>query len=286
VRLTDFGLARAAAVAEMTRSGVVAGTPHYMAPEQALGETIDHRADLFSLGSTLYATCAGHPPFRAENPLAVLRRVSDDEPPPLRAINSDVPAWLEAVVARLMAKDPTRRFQTATEVADLLSRCLAHVQQPLVSPLPAGFEPPEKRPVRRRRSRPAVAVMIVSAAAAVAVAAGAIAFRTPWMARPLAPGARAARSDPMDPTGTPDSRPDQVSTDEVQRLLDRLEDETQAIETDLLHRGEIAGRDRLGALSDDLSRRAEAIEREILSGRLGPADGVDSVPNPDPHDRR
>src|SRR5262249_19578319 len=113
VRLTDFGLARAAADAAMTHSGIVAGTPHYMAPEQARGETTDHRADLFSLGSTLYAPCAGHPPFRAENPLAVLRRVSDDDPPPLRAINPDVPAWLEAVVARLMAKDPTRRFQTA-----------------------------------------------------------------------------------------------------------------------------------------------------------------------------
>ena len=85
VKLTDFGLARAAADAAMTQSGVVAGTPHYMAPEQARGEATDHRADLFSLGSTLYAMCTGHPPFRAETPLAVLRRVSDDEPRPLRA---------------------------------------------------------------------------------------------------------------------------------------------------------------------------------------------------------
>ena len=66
VRLTDFGLARAVADAGLTQSGVVAGTPHYMAPEQARGEAIDHRADLFSLGSTLYAMCTGHPPFRAE----------------------------------------------------------------------------------------------------------------------------------------------------------------------------------------------------------------------------
>ena len=87
VRLTDFGLARAAADAALTRSGVVAGTPHYMAPEQASGEPVDHRADLFSLGSTLYAMCAGHPPFRAESPLAVLRRVCDDQPRPLRELN-------------------------------------------------------------------------------------------------------------------------------------------------------------------------------------------------------
>jgi serine/threonine protein kinase len=283
VRLTDFGLARAAADAAMTHSGMVAGTPHYMAPEQARGETTDHRADLFSLGSTLYAICAGHPPFRAENPLAVLRRVSDDEPRPLRAINPDVPAWLEAIIARLMAKDPSRRFQTATEVADLLSRCLAHVQQPLVSPLPVGFERPPTWPVRRRRFRPSRAVMIVSVT--TVVAAVAIAFRSPWMARDLAPGGRAARSGSMDARDTPDSRPDRVG-DEVQRLLDRVRDQTRAIEADLLHRGRIAGRDTLGGLSSGISGRAKAVEHEILSGRLGPADGADSAPNPHPHDRR
>ncbi len=95
VRLTDFGLARAAVDAALTHSGVVAGTPHYMAPEQASGEAVDHRADLFSLGSTLYAMCTGHPPFRAESPLVVLRRVCDDEPRPLRELNPEVPAWLE-----------------------------------------------------------------------------------------------------------------------------------------------------------------------------------------------
>ena len=104
VRLTDFGLARAAADAGVTQSGVVAGTPHYMAPEQARAEAIDHRADLFSLGSTLYAMCTGHPPFRADSAVAVLRRVSDDQPRPVREINPDVPDWLEAIIARLHAK--------------------------------------------------------------------------------------------------------------------------------------------------------------------------------------
>ena len=73
VSLTDFGLARAVDDASLTQSGVVAGTPQYMAPEQARGELIDLRADLFSLGSTLYAMAAGHAPFRAESALAVLR---------------------------------------------------------------------------------------------------------------------------------------------------------------------------------------------------------------------
>ena len=78
VRITDFGLARAVDDASQTQSGVIAGTPQYMAPEQARGEAVDARADLFSLGSVLYAMCTGHPPFRAETTLAVLRRICDD----------------------------------------------------------------------------------------------------------------------------------------------------------------------------------------------------------------
>src|SRR5262249_23566750 len=104
-------------------------TPEYMAPEQANGEIVDHRADLFSLGSVLYAMCAGRPPFRARGALAVLKRVSEDTPRSLRAINPEIPNWLEAIIARLHAKSPADRIQTAAEVAELLGRQLAHLQQ-------------------------------------------------------------------------------------------------------------------------------------------------------------
>ncbi len=80
VKITDFGLARAVDDASLTQSGVVAGTPQYMAPEQARGEPVDHRADLFSLGSVLYAMCTGQPPFRAGGTLAVLRQVAEETP--------------------------------------------------------------------------------------------------------------------------------------------------------------------------------------------------------------
>src|SRR5437763_10924412 len=73
VKLTDFGLARAVDDASLTQSGVIAGTPQYMAPEQARGEPLDARSDLFSLGSVLYALCTGQPPFRADHSLAVLK---------------------------------------------------------------------------------------------------------------------------------------------------------------------------------------------------------------------
>src|SRR5205085_1816586 len=72
VKITDFGLARAADDASLTQSGVIAGTPQYMAPEQARGEPIGPRTDLFSLGSVLYALCSGHAPFRANSAMAVL----------------------------------------------------------------------------------------------------------------------------------------------------------------------------------------------------------------------
>jgi len=129
VKITDFGLARAVDDASLTQSGMIAGTPMYMAPEQTQGETTDHRADLFSLGSVLYTMCSGRPPFRASTSLAVLRRVAEDTPRPIREIIPEVPQWLCDIIARLQAKKAADRFQTAQEVADLLGRCLAELQQ-------------------------------------------------------------------------------------------------------------------------------------------------------------
>ncbi len=130
VKLTDFGLARAIDDASLTQSGVIAGTPQYMAPEQAQGNAVDARADLFALGLVLYAMAAGRPPFRADSAMAVLKRVCENPHRPIRQLNPDVPDWLEALIDRLLAKDPDDRFQTAAEVADLLERGLAHLQQP------------------------------------------------------------------------------------------------------------------------------------------------------------
>jgi WD40 repeat protein len=138
VKLTDFGLARAVDAASLTQSGVIAGTPLYMSPEQARGEAVDHRSDLFSLGSVLYVMCTGRPPFRASGTMAVLRRVCEDTPRPVREVNPDIPEWLEAVVARLHAKDPAGRFQSAADVAEVLGQHLARLQQPSPAPPPTG----------------------------------------------------------------------------------------------------------------------------------------------------
>ncbi len=140
--ITDFGVARAMDDASMTRTGVIAGTPQYMSPEQARGETVDYRSDLFSLGSVLYTACTGRPPFRSETAYGILRRITDDDPRPVREVNSDIPEWLCRIINRLMAKHPADRFQNAAEVSELLENCLAHLQQPTHVPLPQSIVSP------------------------------------------------------------------------------------------------------------------------------------------------
>jgi hypothetical protein len=154
VKLTDFGLAKAAEDLRLTRSGFVAGTPLYMAPEQARGDEIDPRADLFSLGSVLYEALAGKPPFEGKTPLAVLRRVADEAHPPLRKVNPDVPDWLEDAIDRLLEKDPADRYQTATEVSEVFACHLSELGglSPLEVPeTPCGMTRSALRSPRAKR---------------------------------------------------------------------------------------------------------------------------------------
>ncbi|MDB5389817.1 MAG: pknB 29 [Planctomycetaceae bacterium] len=125
IKLTDFGLARAGDDASLTRSGIIAGSPLYMAPEQAGGTILDHRADLFSLGSVLYTIITGRPPFRAPTTLAVLKRVAEDTPRPIREVMANVPEGLCRVIDRLLSKKPADRFPSAREAAEALASCLS-----------------------------------------------------------------------------------------------------------------------------------------------------------------
>lgn len=148
VKITDFGLARAIDDASLTQSGVIAGTPMYMAPEQAQGLALDQRADLFSLGSVLYRMVSGRPPFRAETTLAVLKRVTEDTPRPIQEIIPETPDWLCAIISRLHAKRPEDRIQTAKELADLLAQCQKTLQLGTAPVLPwpvAPAEPEDRR---------------------------------------------------------------------------------------------------------------------------------------------
>jgi hypothetical protein len=191
VKITDFGLARAADDASLSQSGVVAGTPLYMAPEQASGEPLDARADLFSFGSVLYTMASGRPPFRAVTALAVLKRVAEDTPRPIRQIIPEVPQWLCDLIAKLHAKDPARRFQSAPEVAALLERHSARLQQP------SAQEQPEVVEIRRLGKRRRVAVWL---AAAVALAVAGAALTYPWW-RPAGPTSAASATEKSDDGG-------------------------------------------------------------------------------------
>lgn len=169
VLITDFGLARAADDASLTRSGVIAGTPQYMSPEQARGEGIDHRSDLFSLGSVMYAMATGHPPFRAETPYGILRRITDDAHRPIRDLNPEVPNWLSHVIDRLLSKQPSQRFTSADEVASLLEDCLAHVQHPATAPLPASLKAREDAKLFKKAGHMAVALLLLTCVISVAI---------------------------------------------------------------------------------------------------------------------
>lgn len=135
VKISDFGLARALDDLSITHTGEVSGTPQYMSPEQANGDRVDQRSDLFSLGCVFYALCTGRSPFRAPTFAAAIKKVCQDAPQPIEEINPEIPAWLIETIEQLLEKNPAARPQTANEIAKLLGDQLANLQsQPGVSP--------------------------------------------------------------------------------------------------------------------------------------------------------
>jgi serine/threonine protein kinase len=128
VWITDFGLAQFQTDAGLTQTGDLLGTLRYMSPEQAGGQRIglDHRTDVYSLGATLYELLTLRPPFDGADRQRLLRQILEDEPRPLRAVVKTIPAELETIVLKAMAKAPAERYATARELADDLSRFLEH----------------------------------------------------------------------------------------------------------------------------------------------------------------
>ncbi|MBP7559854.1 MAG: protein kinase [Armatimonadetes bacterium] len=118
--VTDFGIAKAADDSRLTATGMALGTPHYMAPEQAKGNPIDGRADIYALGAVLYEMVCGRPPFQADTPLSVAMKQISEPPLPPRAIAPTVPPWLESIILRALEKEPTHRFAHAEDMAKAL----------------------------------------------------------------------------------------------------------------------------------------------------------------------
>lgn len=126
--ITDFGLARTVDDASLTHTGVIAGTPNYMSPEQAKGDQVDHRTDLFSLGAVLYFVATGHPPFRAERAMGVLHRICHERHRPVWEVNPTIPDDLSLAIDRLLEKRPARRFANASATAESFTKILQQIQ--------------------------------------------------------------------------------------------------------------------------------------------------------------
>ncbi len=144
VKILDFGLAKAVLAPGtesrgLTGTGATLGTPHYMAPEQSEDASrVDIRADIYSLGCTLYFLLTGRPPFHADNLLELLQAHVSAEAAPLNEVRPEVPAGLAAVAAKMMAKDPARRFQTPAEAALALASFTGDEAKPASPPAAGG----------------------------------------------------------------------------------------------------------------------------------------------------
>jgi len=123
VKILDFGLARLTSdVGQLTQSGAVLGTPAYMAPEQARGRPVDHRADIFSLGCVMYEMATGQRPFTGPDTMAVLSSLALDEPEAPLELNPELPPILSRLIMMMLQKDPAKRPPNATEVAGVLRK--------------------------------------------------------------------------------------------------------------------------------------------------------------------
>src|SRR5919112_718926 len=166
VKVTDFGIARAAASSTMTRTGHILGTAHYISPEQAMGEPVGPASDLYSLGVVLYEMLTGELPYDADTPLGIAMKHVNGHLRPPTAVDPSIPAGINAVTCRLLAKDPEDRYASDAELIDDLERVVAGLEPanattemmtkvlPVTAPTRVGPPPPYggRRDRKRRRS--------------------------------------------------------------------------------------------------------------------------------------
>jgi serine/threonine protein kinase/WD40 repeat protein len=167
--ITDFGLARIEADAGLTMTGDLLGTLRYMAPEQVLGKpvVIDHRADVYSLGASLYELLTLEPAFGESNRAELLKKIALDEPRRLQRIDRRIPAELESIVLKAMAKEPQDRYQSAQLMADDLR---AFVEHRPIKARPASVHDRLRKWTRRHQTMVVVLALTLSALSVVLAA--------------------------------------------------------------------------------------------------------------------
>jgi serine/threonine-protein kinase len=174
-KVTDFGIARSLDVHGVTQTGTVLGTSDYIAPEQARGQKVDPKTDIYSLGAVLYELLVGEVPFAGDNFVAVAMRHVNEPVPSVLDARPDCPARLDLAIQRAMAKDPDDRFQSMDELVAELEACLAELDgrsdEGATMIVPPARPPRRRAGSRRRRTLPVTPVLIVLAGALVAVGA-------------------------------------------------------------------------------------------------------------------
>jgi eukaryotic-like serine/threonine-protein kinase len=176
VKVTDFGIARAASSSTMTRTGSILGTAHYISPEQAMGEPVGPASDLYSLGVVLYEMLTGELPYDAETPLGIAMKHVNGHLQPPKAVNPWVPDGINAITCRLLAKDPEDRYPSDAELIEDLERVAAglapasattelmttRAMPAAVAPTRVGppLPPVERRNGKRRRAWPLVLALL------------------------------------------------------------------------------------------------------------------------------
>ncbi|HTY58197.1 MAG TPA: serine/threonine-protein kinase, partial [Bacteroidota bacterium] len=144
-KIMDFGLAKLKGASKLTRAGSTLGTASYMSPEQAQGEDIDRRSDLFSLGIVLYELLTGQLPFRGEHQSAIIYSIINEEPQPLARFNNRVSPRLEEIVSKALAKDRDERYQHADDLLADLRRERKALEYVKSGQVPVAHSAPEQR---------------------------------------------------------------------------------------------------------------------------------------------
>jgi len=163
VKIVDFGLAKLATQTRLTKTGMTVGTVNYMSPEQARGDEVDHRTDVWALGAMLYEMLAGKLPFRGDADPAVVYSILNTDPEPVTGVRREVPVALEDVVERALAKDPAKRYETI----DGMIEALETVREEARLGIDRRHYATLKRLKRRKRLMAGSAVMLVVTIAAV-----------------------------------------------------------------------------------------------------------------------